>query len=146
MLNLKESLKCSAVFGSIGEKDLDEIVPFFEARHLTPGEMLMTLGSPAKYFYLLGEGSLLLSTKEGKALILSSPGDFVAMDMVSEQGLYTGSLTALEDGVAFVISRDDFSQWIRKKDDLATGILDAWTLFLGRVAPFVEHKGALEHL
>ena len=143
MLNLKDSLKCSAVFGSIGENDLDELAPFFEARRLTPGEILTTLGNPAQYFYLLGEGRLLLSTKEGKALTLSNPGDFIAMDMVCDNGVCTCSLTALGDGAAFAISRDDFSQWIQKDHDIATGILDAWSLFLGRVAPFVEQRDAL---
>ena len=146
MSNLKETLKNSAVFASVEGADLAELESLFEERKFSSGEVLMTAGETAQYYYLLDEGSLLVAMEEDRAVVLSAAGDFAGLDLISENGHCRSTVTVLGDAVAHVISRDDAMGLIAEDSPVSETIREAWTAYVDQVAPFAKLDNSLECL
>jgi CRP-like cAMP-binding protein len=132
-------LKKSIVFSSLGEQDLDLISPLFSKRELHTGDVIATLGNNAQYCFILEKGTLLLAMEDGKSLVLEKPGDFAAMELLSDRGVYKTTITALEEGRVLSISRQAFLEFIQEDTPGAASIMHAWQEFLDHRAAFAKN-------
>ncbi|OQY51926.1 MAG: hypothetical protein B6230_03845 [Desulfobacteraceae bacterium 4572_89] len=139
MGSLSDVFKESMVFNSLEEVDLKKIMPLFEKWELNTGDVITTAGDIAQYFFLLESGTLLLSMEEGKSVILETPGDFMAMELLSKKGVYTTTTTALENGNVFAVSREAFLSLIQEDTPGAETIMQAWQEFCSKTAAFAEN-------
>ncbi|MCP3944764.1 MAG: Crp/Fnr family transcriptional regulator [Desulfobacteraceae bacterium] len=138
MSSISDVLEKSIIFNSLEDTDLQRIAPMFEKWELHTGDILTTAGNTAQYFFILGKGTLLLAMKDGRSVVLDAPGDFVAMELLSDRGMYKTTITALEDGMAFVIPRKVFLDFIQEDTPGAAAIMQAWQGFLDQVAAFAK--------
>ena len=139
MASISDVLKKSIVFNSLEEADLQRISPMFEKRELHTGDIVATAGNTAQYFFILENGTLLLAMEDDKSIVLKAPGDFIAMELLSDRGIYKTTITALEDGMAFIISREAFLDFIQEDTPGAAAIMQSWQVFLDQAAPFAKN-------
>jgi CRP-like cAMP-binding protein len=147
MSSINTVLNASPVFNSLGAQDIENLAGHFDKRDTLTGDMIATAGDLAQFFYLLAEGTLLLEMKEGKSVVLNQPGDFIAMELLSAQGMYQTSVHVLEKGAVFAISREKFLEIIQEDSPAAGRIMASWQDYLGQTAPFaavVDDTGLME--
>ena len=138
MNTLDAVLNKSIIFSPLETMDLDRLVPLFQKWTLHTGDVLTTSGNRAQYFFLLEKGSLLLAMEEGKAVILNAPGDFAAMEMLSRKGQCISTITALEEGIAWALPREDFLSFIQEDTPAAAAVMAGWQSFLDQKAHFAK--------
>ena len=138
MGSISDVLKKSIVFKSLDEAYLEQIFPLFEQRELHTGDMVTTAGDMAQYFFILEKGTLLLAMEDGKSVVLDTPGDFIAMELLSDRGRYKTTITALEDGMVFIIPRQSFLDLIQEDTPGAAVIMKTWQEFLDQTAAFAK--------
>jgi len=139
MSNIKEVLKKSSVFSSLGEDDTKRLETLFEKWEIHPGDIIATAKDAAQFFFLLDKGTILLAMDEGKSVVLSTPGDFIGLELLSARGVYKTTLTVLENGSVFVIPRQDFLAVIQEDSVAATTIMTSWQEYLDKTALFVKN-------
>jgi len=139
MASISDVLKKSTIFNSLEEIDFQRIIPLFEQRELHTGDILSTAGNRAQYFFILESGALLLAMEDGKSVVLETPGDFIAMELLSDRGRYKTTMTVLEDGMVFGIHRLAFLELIQEDTLGAAAIMQAWQGYLDQTAPFAKN-------
>ena len=138
MSQLDAVLEKSIVFGSLEPADLGRLEPLFQKWPINTGDILCTAGNKAQFFFLLETGCLLLAMEEGKAAVLDCPGDLAAMEMVSSKGVCITSITALESGTVWALSREEFLLFIQEDTPAAASVMAGWQTFLDQKAPFAK--------
>ncbi len=136
MSSIDTVLNTSPVFSSLGAQDIKNLAGHFDKRDTLAGDIITTAGDPAQFFYLLADGTVLLEMKEGKAVVLNRPGDFIAMELLSAKGIYQTSVHVLEKGAVLAIQREKFLDIIQEDSPVAEQIMGAWHDYLDRTAPF----------
>jgi len=138
MGSISDVLRKSIVFNSLDEAYLEQIVPMFGKRELHTGDVVTTAGNMAQYFFILEKGTLLLAMEDGKSIVSETTGDFIAMELLSDRGRYKTTITALEDGMVFIIPRQSFLDLIQEDTPGAENIMKAWQEFLDKTAAFAK--------
>ena len=138
-----ELLKTSEPFNALDENTLERLRDMSDKRRIQEGEILAAKGDSASLFFLLMEGSLLVALADDRALVMETPGDFIAMDILSVGGIYTSTLTALSNGSVLVFKRDDFLAFIQEDSPDAQSVMEKWHGHLAKVAPFIEKSDML---
>ena len=140
MSNFKDILRRSALFSGLGAQDIERLVPLFDPRDLHTGDVLASEGDMAQYFFLLEKGTLLLAYKDGKAVVLSDPGDFVGMELLSAKNIYKATATVLEPGRAHAVSRESFVAFIQEDTPEASEVMENWQTVLDSIGDFVRNR------
>lgn len=138
MESLEDAIKKSIVFNTLDAADFDRIMPLFQKWDLHTGDTLTAAGDQAQFFFLLGQGTLVLALEEDKAVVLDACGDFAAMELLSRQGVYTTTITALGTGVLWAILRQDFLDFIQEDTPGAAAVMAGWQQFLDTRAAFAK--------
>ncbi len=147
MSSIDTVLNTSPVFSTLGTQDINNLAGHFDKRDTLAGDIITTADDPAQFFYLLAGGAVLLEMKEGKAVVLNRPGDFIAMELLSAKGIYKTSIHVLEKGAVFAIQREKFLDIIQEDSPVAAQIMGAWQDYLDRTAPFavmMDDSGLME--
>jgi len=148
MSSIKEILKKSPVFSSLVEDDIQKLEPLFEKREIHIGDILANAKDVAGHFFLLSRGSILLAMDKGKSVVLNTAGDFIGMELLSARGVYKTTVTVLENGSLFAISRQGFLDVVQEDSPAAAAIMAAWQGYLDKTASFaknIEDESLLEH-
>ena len=148
MSNIKEILKNSSVFGSLKETEIERLETLFDRWEIFPGDILANASDTAQYFFLLNKGTLLLAMDEGKSVVLTTPGDFIGLELLSAQGIYKNCLSVLEKGSVFAVPRQDFLAVIQEDPSTASVLKASWQAYVETSVPFVknsEDKSFSEH-
>lgn len=140
MSDIKEVLKKSKVFGSLDEDSAATLANLFDKWDIHPGEVLTNANDTAHTFFLLGKGTVLLAMEDGKAVVLDASGDFMGLELLSVKGKYKTSLSVLEEGCVFAVSRQDFLDIIQEDSVMAETIMAAWQEYLDAKAPFAKNN------
>lgn len=127
------------VFNSLEETDLEKLSSDFEKWDLQTGDVIAQAGNLAEYYFLLEKGTLILAMDGGKAIVLDSPGDFMALELLGVKNLYKATLTALEDGSVFAVSKEAFLGFIQEDTEAAATIMEAWQIFCDEKAGFIHN-------
>ncbi|WDP92444.1 MAG: cyclic nucleotide-binding domain-containing protein [Desulfobacter sp.] len=138
METLDNVLNKSVVFSGLAAADADRIKSLFQKWELHTGDTLTCAGDQAQFFFLLEKGTLLLALEEDKGVVLDAPGDFAAMEILSREGRYVATITALERGTAWIIPRQDFLDFIQEDTPGAAAVMEGWQSFLDDRAPFAK--------
>lgn len=139
MGDLKDILTTSSVFGVLEKTDIDRLEALFDRREIHPGDILAQAENRAECFFLLGKGAVLLAMDKGKGVVLNTPGDFIGMELLSVKGIYKTTLSVLEKGYVFAVSRKDFLAVIREDSAGAEAIMEAWQVYLDNTASFAKN-------
>lgn len=69
---------------------------------------------------------------------MNTPGDFIAMELLSARGVYKTNVAALSDGYVYAVEREAFLEMIREDSADARELMRAWKSYLEQTAPFVK--------
>lgn len=136
-LKLNEVLKQSFVFKSLRDDDIKKLETLFCKRQIQSGEILLQANETAQFFFLLAKGSVLISLPEDKALVLDNKGDFIGFELVSLKGVNKSTISVLEQGYVFAISRKNFLSFLQSDNSVAGLVMSLWQEYLEKTAPFV---------
>lgn len=137
MSDVENILIRSEVFHSLQTEDLERLISMMDEWRIIPGDIIAKAKEDARYFFILKQGALLLELKDDKAVVLSTPGDFVGFELVSSRGIYSTTLTALEEGVVLALPEAEFMDMIQEDSEAANDIMHAWNDYLEKTAPFL---------
>ncbi|MFO7751845.1 MAG: cyclic nucleotide-binding domain-containing protein [Desulfobacteraceae bacterium] len=140
MNGIENILAGSVVFSRAGAEGRQRIASIAQKWSVREGETLASPGQKASSFFLLGSGTLMLSMEEERALVLNTPGDFIAMELLSSKGVYKTRVTVLSGGHVYALERDAFLEMIREDSADAETVMHAWKTFLENTAPFVKKQ------
>ena len=138
MNEMENILEKSSVFSRIGADGKKRLASIAAKRRIQEGEILAAAGEKASFFYILDSGTVLLSMAEGRALVLNTPGDFIALELLSSRGVYKTDVTALLDGFVYALDRKAFLEMIREDSTDAGELMRAWSNYLEETVPFVK--------
>ena len=139
-MGIDNILKKVEMFKSLKHTDIEKIKLIIEKRNTIEGEVLTTPKEKADFFFILVSGDILISMEKEKSVVMSTSGDFIGMDLISSKGIYISELTALSNGKVLAINRDDFFKIIQEDSHVFQNIMDSWTVYLNKIAPFVKNK------
>ena len=135
-----ENLKKGTVFSSLSPTDLKKLGTLMEKQDVQEGERLATKKERATRFFILSSGTLLVDMDDGNSVVMTCPGDFIGMELLSSKGKYINTVIALEDGEIFAIKRDDFLDLIQEDSLMAETIMLHWNAYLDDNLPFLKQK------
>ena len=109
-----ETLKKSAIFSSLKDKELKSIGELFEILEFNNNETVFHEGDPSDKFYILADGNVKIMKHSlgGKDIILEimSPGDVFGGVAVLDNKPYPASAQAMEPSSVLRISRQNLFQ------------------------------------
>ena len=130
----------SIIFNGLDSRDIGSLVPLFSRWTVMPGEILAQAGHCAQFFFLLEEGTLLVTMEEGRAVVLNRPGDFAGLSMVSLNGTNIATITVLEKGAVWVVPCLNILDLTGQDTPAAASIMDGWQQFCEEKAPFCSNS------
>ncbi|MEA1966914.1 MAG: cyclic nucleotide-binding domain-containing protein [Thermodesulfobacteriota bacterium] len=139
---IREAIKKSAVFGLLGNDDLERIAQISVRRDLQEGDIIANRGEKAAYFFILISGVLLVSMENGKSVVMRDAGDFVGFELLSSKGRYINTLTSLLKGEVTAVRRDALLDIIEEDSDAGHSIMQSWNSFVTERVPFVKDSDA----
>ncbi|PIE61757.1 MAG: hypothetical protein CSA29_01700 [Desulfobacterales bacterium] len=131
-------LQTSDVFKGVDAEGKNRLEGLFQKWEFNTGDTLACAGDPAQFFFLLEKGTLMIGLESDNGVVLDQPGDYAAMEILSRKGIYIGTVTALERGVAWSIPREDFLALIQDDIPSSAAVMAAWQTFIDDRAPFAK--------
>ena len=144
MGSMAELFQSSVIFKNLGSDAAVRMTPLFQEWVLQPGDVLSTAGESAEFFFLLEKGTLLLAMTGGRAVVLDTPGDFAALELLSKKDVYQTTVTSLTGGAVFVIRREEFLAFIQEDTLDAEANMHAWEALLDEKAPFAKELETID--
>ncbi|MCD4743104.1 MAG: cyclic nucleotide-binding domain-containing protein [Desulfobacteraceae bacterium] len=142
MSQKKELINKVDVFKTLDDSVKERLESIMEQRTVHEGEDFAVEGAQAFYFFILISGKIMLSTKEGKAVVFKESGDFIGFELLSSQGIYKTTLKSLSEGQVFFLDRSKFLAMIQEDSLMAESIMTEWESYFLKTAPFIEKPGS----
>ncbi len=109
MLDFGKIIEESIVFTPMSEEDKDAFIQALVKescpQHFSSGEILTCANEPARVYFLLEKGALLVDYEDGRSFVANACGDFLGPGLLCGKREYTATTIALEEGVVHVIDR-----------------------------------------
>jgi CRP-like cAMP-binding protein len=129
-----EDLAGVPLFAELSPDQLDELARWFHVQNTGPGIRLVGEGAPGYTFFVLVDGSAMVSS-EGETLGTLGSGDFFGEIAILGAGRRTASVTSTSPTRLLVMFGTEFRQLEEAQPDIAARITDAMQARLaGRVS------------
>ncbi len=121
------SLRRIPLFSTLSPAELDALAARTLERRFAPGEVLFHEGDPCYGIFLLFQGSVRIfkTSSSGREVMLAveSAPSSVAEVPLFDDGPYPATVSAMDEVVACLISKQDFRQFCRQHPEVALKIL-----------------------
>ncbi len=107
----------------LAEGELQSIAHFFEEEIVGAGVTLCEEGAKAKRLYVLEEGRISISSKNGRQYYIETPGKIVGWSFLVPPFLYTASAVTTTPSKVLVIKRPDFYDFIHLEPKMEMKVL-----------------------
>ena len=115
------------LFASLSPPELETLADRTLERRFGPGEVLFHEGDPCHGFFLLGQGQVKIfkTSPSGREIMLAveSAPSSVAEVPLFDGGPYPATVTAIDEVVAYLVSKQDFRQICRQYPEVALKVL-----------------------
>jgi CRP-like cAMP-binding protein len=115
------------LFASLSPPELETLADRTLERRFGPGEVLFHEGDPCHGFFLLGQGQVKIfkTSPSGREIMLAveSAPSSVAEVPLFDGGPYPATVTAIDEVVAYLVSKQDFRQICRRHPEVALKVL-----------------------
>jgi CRP/FNR family transcriptional regulator len=115
------------LFSSLSREELEAVAQRILVRRYTPGEVLFREGEDCYGLYILGQGSVKIykTSPAGREIMLAveSAPSSVAEVPLFDGGPYPATVSALDEVIAFLVSKQDFRQVCRQHPEVALKVL-----------------------
>jgi CRP-like cAMP-binding protein len=85
------------IFLDLEPNELGALAKIADVVHVSEGEAIITEGMPARTFYVMDQGNLMVAFKDGRALTLHGRGEVVGWSAIIHPTHYTGDVICLTD-------------------------------------------------
>ena len=85
------------IFLDLEPNELASLARIADVVHASEGERIITEGQPARTFYVMDQGNLMIAFKDGRALTLHGRGEVVGWSAIIHPTHYTGDVICLTD-------------------------------------------------
>ena len=115
------------LFASLAPAEVEALAERTLERRFAPGEVLFHEGDPCYGFFLLGQGRVKIfkTSPSGREIMLaveSAPSSVAEVPMF-DGGPYPATVSAMEEVVAYLVSKQDFRQVCRQHPEVALKVL-----------------------
>lgn len=115
------------LFASLDPTEIDALAQRTLERHFAPGEVLFREGDPCYGFFLLGQGSVKIfkTSSAGREIMLAieTAPSSVAEIPLFDGGPYPATVSAIDEVVAYLISKQDFRKVCLQNPEVALKLL-----------------------
>jgi CRP-like cAMP-binding protein len=118
-----DDLTAVPLFAALGELELQELASWFEAKQVSEGTTLIGEGASGYSFFILAEGSVLV-TAEGREVATLNRGDFFGEMSLLGDGRRHATVTATSPARVLVLFGTEFRQLQHDQPEIA-GRLEA---------------------
>ncbi len=122
-----EALRRTPLFGTLTPREVASIAERALERRFLPGEVLFREGDACYGLFVLGRGSVKIfkTSSSGREIMLAveSAPSSVAEVPLFDAGPYPATVSALDDVLAYLISKQDFRQVCRQYPEVALKVL-----------------------
>ena len=126
------------IFQSLSDNIKSKLEKIMEKRFIHEGEDIAVYGEQALFFFILISGRLMLSFKEGEAVILKEAGDLIAFELIASESVYTSSLKSLTQSEVFFMNHKKFLEIIQEDSSDFKNVMEQWKASLIKTVPFIE--------
>ena len=112
------------LFESLSTPELDELAPWFDVQIASEGVRLIGEGSSGYSFFILTQGSAVVTTGAG-ALANLGPGDFFGEIAILGDGRRTATVTTTSPSQLLVMYGTEFRRLQKAQPDIAERIAEA---------------------
>ena len=116
MIDISE-LKESGYFDGFSDSDLAELAAIGTSTHWREGEIVFQQGSPAKYFFILKKGTVLLCFSTGRSLYLQNQGHGIGWSSLVSPFRYTATGVCLTETTLISFPGTELYSLIRMNAD-----------------------------
>ena len=85
------------IFLELEPKELAALAKIANVFHASEGETIIKEGQPARIFYVMDQGNLMVAFKDGRALTLHGHGEVVGWSAIIHPTHYAGDVICLTD-------------------------------------------------
>jgi CRP-like cAMP-binding protein len=85
------------IFLELEANELASLARIADVVHASEGETIIKEGQPARTFYVMDQGNLMIAFKDGRALTLHGSGEVVGWSAIIHPTHYTGDVICLTD-------------------------------------------------
>jgi CRP-like cAMP-binding protein len=92
-----QELRKYDIFLDLEPNELAALAKIADVVHASEGETIINEGQPARTFYVMDQGNLMVSFKDGRALTLHGRGEVVGWSAIIHPTNYAGDVICLTD-------------------------------------------------
>ena len=138
------ALRSIQLFETLSGSEASELFALFTVRSIAQNTPLFHRDDPGDSMFFIESGRIRISVQDtdGHDTVLAEmgPGDFFGEMAMLDGQTRSADATAIEDSKLAVLARDDLRALLRKKPDLALGLLTALTHRLRRTDNLLRHR------
>ncbi len=138
------ALRSIPLFETLSGSEAAELFALFTVRSIAQNTPLFHRDDPGDSMFFIESGRIRISVQDtdGHDTVLAEmgPGDFFGEMAMLDGQTRSADATAIEDSKLAVLARDDLRALLRKKPDLALGLLTALTHRLRRTDNLLRHR------
>ena len=139
-----EALRSVPLFRNLDDSAAFELCNLLSVREEPGGTPLFYRGDPGDAMYLIETGRVRISVRDADGhdatLVELHDGEFFGEMAILDEQPRSADATALTNTRLAVLSRSDFREFLRKKPDIALGILTAMIHRLRRTDELLRHR------
>ena len=106
-------LKKYDIFLELEPNELAALARIADVVHASEGETIISEGQPARTFYVMDQGNLMVAFKDGRALTLHGHGEVVGWSAIIHPTHYTGDVICLTDCTSIAFSASELLRLIQ---------------------------------
>jgi len=122
-----DALRLIPMFADLSSAELDALAERALERRFNPGDVLFHEGDPCHGFFLLGEGRVKIfkTAPSGREIMLAveSAPSSVAEVPLFDGGAYPATVSAVDEVVAYLVSKQDFRKFCHQHPEVALKVL-----------------------
>ncbi len=138
------TLRSLPLFETLDSKEAAELFLLFTVRSIPQGMALFHRDDPGDAMFFIERGRIRISVKDtdGHDTVLAEMGrgDFFGEMAMLDGQMRSADATAVEETKLAVLAREDFRSFVRKKPEIALGLLTAMTHRLRRTDNLLRHR------
>lgn len=118
-----QELRKYDIFLDLEPNELTALARIADLVHASEGETIIEEGQPARTFYVMDQGNLLVAFKDGRALTLHGRGEVVGWSAIIHPTHYTGDVICLTDCTFISFTGSELLRLIQSNVAMGTKIM-----------------------
>lgn len=132
--HVRQEVRAVQIFSSLADEELDQLMGYIMFKHFRRGDVILNEDDTNNYMYMIlaGRVKVVRTTEDGKEIIIAlhKAGDSFGELSLVDQQTFPASVLAIEDTHAAIISKTNFFEILRSKQQVLDNFLSMLCLRL----------------